>query len=73
MNVRNFRVLVKQLFYGNEIQFQISKLGKKVKGFPCKKNSKGILCKMNPGQIKGNSFVKFTVGGPQSIHMGIPL
>ena len=26
--MRNFRVLVKQLFYGNKIQFQILKLGK---------------------------------------------
>ena len=26
--MRNFRVLVKKLFYGNEIQFQVSKFGK---------------------------------------------
>ena len=32
--VRNFRVLVKQVFYGNEAQFQVSKLGKIVQRIP---------------------------------------
>ena len=46
--VQNFRVLVKQLFYGNEIQF----FRKKILGdFFVKKNPREILIKMNPYQI----------------------
>ena len=45
INVRNFRVFVKQLFYGNEIQF----FQKKFTGdFSIKKFSKGILNKNEP-------------------------
>ena len=48
MNVQNFRVLVKQLSYGNEIQFQV-RFGKFfTKDFHVKKNM-GMLC--NPDQI----------------------
>ena len=62
INVRNFRVLVKQLSYGNEIQFQISKLGKKVKGFPWKKKSKKVFffrSKLAQKKFTGNKCAQF--------------
>ena len=38
INVHNFRFLVKQFFYGNEIKFQVCKIGKKfTREFPTKK------------------------------------
>ena len=50
LNVSNFRVLVKQLFYGNEIQFQFSKFGKKItKHFNVKKIM-NFPSKVNPDQ-----------------------
>ena len=51
INVRNFRVLVKQLSYGNKIQFQVWKLGKIYKGFPCKKKGSLILLKLGTHKV----------------------
>ena len=129
INVHNFRVLVKQLSYGNKIQFQFWKLGKILKristkkkkgslillklgthkvhdkwmcgvfefwwnnflmgikfdfkfeiwenfykGFPCKTNfPRKFFVKWTLIKIKGNSFVKFSVGGARSIYKEIPL
>ena len=43
------------------------------KGFPCKKNFPGeSFVKLTQIRITGNSFVKFSVGGPRSIYKGIP-
>ena len=59
-------------FYGNEIQFQVSELGKKyTKDFPVKKNPREFLLKWTQIKIKGNSFVKFSVVGPRSIYRRI--
>ena len=52
INVHNFRVLVKQLSYGNKIKFQVWKLGKNLQGISTQKNiSMEITCKMNWGKI----------------------
>ena len=49
--MRNFRVLVKKLSYGNEIQFQVLRFGKNfTKDFNVKKFSIGIPCFMNKDQ-----------------------
>ena len=50
------------------------KVGKKItKVFPVKKIPCKFFVKETQIKIKGNSFVKFTVGGPQSIYKGISL
>ena len=57
INVHNFRVLVKQLSYGNEIKFQVWKLGKNLQGISTQKNiSMEITCKNELGKnLKGIS------------------
>ena len=48
INVHNFRVLVEQLIYGNEIKFQVLKLGKNLQRISTQKNIfMEITCKMN--------------------------
>ena len=43
------------------------------KDFPVKKNPGESFVKWTQIRITENSFVKFSVGGPQSIYKGIPL
>ena len=62
INVRNFRVLVKQLFYGNETQFQVWKLGKNLHRISLWFfSSWELFVKWTRIRITGNSFVKFSV------------
>ena len=65
-NVRYFWVLVKQLFNGNEIQFQILKFGKSLQRISLQFFfALEVYVKWIQIRIIGNSFVKFSVGGPR--------
>ena len=60
-------------FMGMKLNCKFESWEKFYKGFPCKKK---IPCeffvKWAQIRITGNSFVKFSVGGPRSIYKGIP-
>ena len=44
------------------------------KGFPCKiKFPREFFVELTAIKIKGNSFLKFSAGGPRLIYKGIPL
>merc|ERR1711954_389978 len=59
INVHNFRVLVKQLSYGNEIESQVWKLGKNLQGISTQKNIyMEITCKMNWEKFKRDFLIK---------------
>ena len=46
-----------------KIRFKFESREKFYVGFPCKKKTMWILCKMNPEKIEGNVFVKFSAWG----------
>ena len=69
MNVGNFRVLVKQLFYGNEIQFQVSKLGNILQRIFQYFFPRDFFLQCNPMKIERYSFVKLSVGDTRSIFL----
>ena len=57
-----------------KIRFKFEISEKFYKGFPCKKNfPRESFVKWTLIKIEGNSFVKFSVGGPRSNDKGIPL
>ena len=57
-----------------KIRFKFENREKCYKGFPCKKKfPREFFVNWTPIKIKGNSFVKFSAGGPRSIYKGIPL
>jgi len=59
---------------GTKLNFMLENFEKIYKIFPCKKkNLREFLVKLTQIKIKGNSSVKFSVGGPRSIYKGIPL
>ena len=58
---------------GMKLNFKFENREKFYKGFPWKKSQRDFFVKWSQIKIKGDSFVKFSAGGPRLIYKGILL